>query len=81
MARVGERRGAHRVLVRKTVGKRSLERSRSRREDSIITGLLNVGLAGMDWIDLAQYKDRWRKLVNAVTNLRVQQKAGNFLTS
>ena len=35
---------------------------------------------GMDWIDLAKYKDRWRALVNAVMNLRVPYKAGNFVT-
>jgi hypothetical protein len=35
---------------------------------------------GMDWIDLAQDKDRWRELVNAVMNLRVPYSAGNFLT-
>ena len=40
-----------------------------------------VGCEGMDWIDLAQDKDRWRALVNAVMNLQVPSNVGNFLTS
>jgi hypothetical protein len=40
-----------------------------------------LGGGGTDWIDLAQDRDRWRALVNAVTNLQVSQNAGNVLTS
>ena len=68
---MGEERGVCWVLVGKPEGKRPLERPRRRWEDNIKTNLQEVGCASMDWIELAQDRDRWRTLVNAVMNLRV----------
>jgi hypothetical protein len=67
----GERRGACRDLVGKPEGRRPLERPRRRWEDNIKIDLREVGWGGMDWINLAEDRDRWRALVNAVMNLRV----------
>ena len=80
VARMGERRGVYRVLVGKPEGKGPLGRPR-RRWNDIIMGLQEVGYGGMDWIELAQDRDRWRALVNAVMNLRVPWNGGNFFTS
>jgi hypothetical protein len=63
-------RGVYRDLVGKLKGNRSLEKSRRRREDNISTDIQEVGW-GMDWIDLAQYIDRWLALVNVAVNFRV----------
>ena len=71
MARVGDRIGAYRVLVRKPEGKRPLGRPRRRWEDNIKMNLQELGCGDMEWIDLVQDKDSWRALVNAVMNLRV----------
>jgi hypothetical protein len=68
---MGEGRGVYMVLVGKPEGKRPLGRPRRRWEDNIKMGLREVGCGGMDWIELAQDRDRWRVLVNAVMNLRV----------
>jgi hypothetical protein len=66
-----EERGAYRILVGRPEGRRPLERPRRRWEDNIKTDLREVGWGGMNWIELAQDRDRWRTVVNAVLNLRV----------
>ena len=71
VARMGETRGVFRVLVGKREGKRPLGRPRCRWENNIRMDLHEVGCGGMDWIDLAQDRDRWRALVSTVMNLRV----------
>jgi hypothetical protein len=68
---MGKKRGAYRALVGKPEGRRTLGRPRRRWEDNIKMHLREVGWWGMDWINLAQDRDRWRALVNAVMNLRV----------
>jgi len=70
VARVGESTDAYRVLVGKLEGQTPLGRPRHRWEDNIKMDLQEVGCGGIDWIDLAQNRDRWRALVNAAMNLR-----------
>jgi len=71
VARMGEERGLYRVLVGKPEGRRPLGRPRRKWVDNIRTDLQEVGCSYMDWIGLAQDRDRWRTLVSAVMNLRV----------
>jgi hypothetical protein len=78
---MGERRGVCRVLVGKPEGKRPLGRPRRRWEDNIKMDLQEVGCGSMDWIELAEDRERWRGVVTAVMNLRVPENAGNILTS
>jgi hypothetical protein len=67
---MGDRRGGYNVLVGKPEGKRSLGSPRRRWEDNVKMDLQEVGWS-MEWIYLAQERDRWRALVNAVMNFRV----------
>ena len=71
VARMGEEGGVYRVLVGKPEGRRPLGRPRRRWADNIRVDLQEVGCGYMDWIGLAQDRDRWRTLVSAVMNLRV----------
>jgi hypothetical protein len=70
VARMGEERGAYRILFGRPEGRRQLERPRTRWEDNIKMDVPDVGW-GMDWIKLAQDRDRWWAVVNAVMNFRV----------
>jgi len=63
--------GVYRVLIGKPEGKGPLRRLRHRWEDNIKIDLQEVGCGGMDWIELAEDRNRWRALVNAVMNLRL----------
>jgi hypothetical protein len=62
---------AYRIYFGKPEGKRPLGRPRCRWVDNIKTDLREIGWEGIDWIDLAQYRDLWRALVNTVMSLRV----------
>jgi len=71
VARIGDRRGVFRVLVGKPEGKRPPGRTRRRWEGNTMMDLQEVGCGGMDGIELAQDRDRWRAIVTAVMKLRV----------
>jgi hypothetical protein len=60
---MGEERKVYKVSVGKPEGKRPLGRPRHRREDGIRIDLREIGLGGLDWIRLAQYRNRWRVVV------------------
>jgi hypothetical protein len=68
---MGEERKVYKVLVGKLEGKRPLERPRHRWEDGIRMDLREISLGGVDWIRLAQDRDRWRAVVSVVMNLRI----------
>jgi hypothetical protein len=72
VARLGEVTGAYNILVGRPEGRRPLGRPRRRwEEDNIEMDLRETGFGDVDWIHLAQDRDRWRALVNTVMNLRV----------
>jgi hypothetical protein len=68
---MGERRDVYRMLEGKPDGKKPLGRPRHRWEDTIKMDLQKMGCGGMDWINVAQDRDRWRALVNVVMDFRV----------
>jgi hypothetical protein len=68
---MGDRRGTYKILVGKPEGKRPFGIPRHRWEDNMTMSLQEMGWEGIDWIDLAQDRERWRALVNAVMNLWV----------
>jgi hypothetical protein len=78
VARMGENRGVHRVLVRKPVGKRPLGKPRRRWENNIKMDLKEIGGGRGNWMELVQDRERWRALVGTVRNFR-DHKCGEFL--
>jgi hypothetical protein len=79
VARKGEKRNACRILVGKSEGKRPLGRPRRRWVDNIKIDLRDIEWNDMDWIDLAEDRDKWRALVNTVMILHVPKNSGKFL--
>jgi len=71
VAHMGEEKGMYRILVGKPEERRRLGRTRRRWVDNIRMDLQEVGCGYMDWIGLAQDRDRWQTLVSAVMNLGV----------
>jgi hypothetical protein len=77
----GEKRTAYNILLGKPEGKRPIGRPRRRWVDNIKIDLGDIEWDAMDWIDLAQDRDKWRALVNTLMNIRVPENAGKFLSS
>jgi hypothetical protein len=71
VARMGEDRGVHRVLVGRPKGKRPLGRPRRRQKDNIKMDLQEIGGGRRDWMELTQDRVRWRALVGTVRSFRV----------
>jgi hypothetical protein len=78
VARNGSERNAHRLLVGKAEGKKPLGGPRHRWVDSIKLDLAEIGQNGLNWIGLAQDRDKWRALANAVMNLCIHKMLGNY---
>jgi len=76
VARMGQGRGVHRVLVGRPEGKIPLGRPRRRWDDNIKMDLQEVGGGCEDWTEVAQVRDRWWALVSTVMNLRVPKMRG-----
>jgi hypothetical protein len=72
-----EKRNAYRILLGKPEGKRALGRPRRRWEDKIKMDVREIEWDGMDWVDLAEDRDRWRNLVNTIMNSRFREVLGN----
>jgi len=81
VARMEERRSVYRIFVGKPEGRRPLGRPKRGWENNIKMDLQEVGCGGIEWIELAQFRDRWRTIVSALMNFLVPKNAGNFLTS
>jgi hypothetical protein len=75
---MGEKQNAYRLLVGKPEGKRPLRRPRHKWVDNIRMDFREVGWGDMDWIGLAQDRNRWRALVNSILNFRVPRNAGKL---
>jgi hypothetical protein len=75
---MGEKRNAYGLLVGKPEGRRPVGRPRRRWLDNIRMDLVGVGWSDVDWIGLAQDRDRWGALVNSALNLRVPQNTGKL---
>jgi hypothetical protein len=80
VARIVAKRNAYRLLVGKPEGKRLLGRPRLKWVDNIKMDVEEVGWGDVDWIGLAQNRDKWRALVNLVMNLRAPYNAGKLLS-
>ena len=68
---MGKMRGAYRVLVGTPERRRQLGRPRRKWGKKILKSIFGKGDGGMEWLDLAQDRDRWRAVVNAVMNFRI----------
>jgi hypothetical protein len=75
---MGEKRNMYRLIIGKPEGKGPLGRPRYKSVDNIKMHFGEIGCSGFDWIGLAQDRDKWRALENAVMSLRVPRNAGKL---